>query len=169
MDLRLNLLLHQGKRIVKTARTLKMINQAAQAGFKPLVKEVVPSDKIKSKFKLIQSKVTGKVELTSDFRSDYSGSSMEDYLGEPRSNYETVIDWTYYYPHSFPSPFAAYLLPADIYVGEEVFLEDLIEDVVGDSWNQGDTFRMKSCMATWNGKELVLNLPQRRGGPTMVG
>ena len=64
-----------------------------------------------------------------------------------------VLDFTFYYPYSFPSPFAAYLIPRDIKIGEKVFLEDLIEDYIGASWNQGDTYRLESCEAVWNGKD----------------
>jgi len=51
---------------------------------------------------------------------------------------------------------AAYLIPKDIQIGERVFIEDLIEDYVGASWNQGDTFRLESCDAIWNGKDLEI-------------
>lgn len=162
-----------GVRIVKTARTLKMINEAAKVGFLPLIKKVEPSEHIRTKFKLIQSKVTGEVELITDYRSDYRTNPLLDFFDlpekEPRTNFETVIDWTYYYPYSFPSPFAAYLLPGDIAIGEEVLLEDLIEDYVGDRWNQGDAFRLKSCRAVWDGKDLQLKLGSGNEGFTMIG
>jgi len=37
-----------------------------------------------------------------------------------------------------------------------VILEDLIEDIVGSSWKQGDTYRLASCKAVWDGKDLSL-------------
>jgi len=47
---------------------------------------------------------------------------------------EKVIDWTYYYPHNFTSPFAAYLgFTQNIKIGERVFIENLIEDYVSAS------------------------------------
>ena len=70
--------------------------------------------------------------------------------------YEKVIDWTFYYPHQFPSPYAAYLIPDDIEIGEWVYLEDLIEDFVGASWNQGDKYRLESSEAMWNGKDFEI-------------
>jgi hypothetical protein len=132
-------------RTIKTARDKASINSAAQAGFFPLVKRVVPSPEISSKFAVIQNRRTGEIEVSGDYR----------WIGD-REGQEVVIDFTRYYPHSFPSPFAAYLIPPDLVVGERVFLEDLIEDVVGSSWIQGDTYRLKSCFAIWNGKDFRL-------------
>ena len=67
-----------------------------------------------------------------------------------------TIKWTRYYPYHFPSTFAAYLIPADIEIGERVLLEDLIEDRIGQTWNQGDTYRLDSCEAVWDGSDLKL-------------
>jgi hypothetical protein len=130
----------QGLRVIKTARDEDSINKAALNGFMPLLKKVEPSKKIRSKYCVIQNKTTGEIEVIGDYRMDY------------RSNeHKTVIDWTTYYPYSFPSPFAAYLIPGDITIGERVFIEDLIEDYIGESWNQGDTYRLEGCEAIWTG------------------
>lgn len=128
-------------RAIKTARSEKMINKAAKEGYWPLVKKVEPSKKIKTKYCIIQDEKTGEIEVLTDFR----GGAL---LGE-----KAVIDWTFYYPYKFPSPYAAYLIPKDLAVGERVLIEDLIEDYVGSEWNQGDTFRLDSCEAIWNGKD----------------
>jgi len=44
-------------RVIKTARTLEGINQAAKNGFEPLVKKVEPSDKIYTKYCVYQNLV----------------------------------------------------------------------------------------------------------------
>ncbi len=129
-------------RVIKTARDEKSINQAVAEGFFPLLKQVVPSSKIRSKYAVLQNPETGAIQVTGDLR-----------VRNRESGYETVIDFTFFYPHHFPSPFAAYLIPSDLKVGERVYLEDLIEDLVGSSWNQGDTYRLPSCKAIWNGKD----------------
>jgi hypothetical protein len=128
--------------VIRTARTEKEINQAARNGFYPLVKRVSPSPEIRSKYAVYQNPESGEVQVVGDYRSAGEGNE--------------VIGFTYYYPHSFPSPFAAYLIPPDIKVGEVVILEDLIEDVVSGRWNQGDVFRLASCRATWNGNDFIL-------------
>lgn len=135
-----------GLRVIKTARDKDSINRAAKKGLRPLIRKVEPSAEIRSKYSVIQNKITGEIEIIGDYRieSDYN------------KKFETVIEWTYYYPHTFKSPFAAYLIPKDIKISERVFIEDLIEDFVGASWNQGDTYRLESCEAIWNGSELEI-------------
>jgi hypothetical protein len=138
----------QTLRVIKTARDKNSINRAAKNGLKPLIKRVEPFDKIRSKYSIVQNKKTGEIEIVGDYR----GGIHSDNNGE----FITVIDWTFYYPHSFKSPFAAYLIPKDIVIGERVFIEDLIEDYIGARWNQGDTYRLESCEAIWNGTDLEI-------------
>ena len=133
-------------RIIKTARDEESINIAAKNGFYPVVKKVEKSDEIRSKYAVLQNKKTGEIKVWGDYRSSY----LDIVDG---SDYKMIIDFTYYYPYEFKSPFAAYLIPPDIKVGERVFLEDLIEDYLGANWNQGDTYRLESCEAVWNGKD----------------
>lgn len=130
-------------RVIRTARDKESINNAARVGFCPLIKKVEKSDEIRSKYAVLQNKETGEIEVLTDFRSGF----IEE------NDYEMVIDFTFYYPHNFPSPFAAYLVPRDIKIGERVFIDDLIEDYVGARWNQGDKIRLNSCEAVWNGKD----------------
>ena len=138
----------QRLRVIKTARDMKSINKAAKSGLKPLLKKLRPSNKIRSKYSVIQNKITGEIEINGDFRYDFDTDDNGEFV--------TVIDWTFYYPHNFKSPFAAYLIPKNILVGERVYIEDLIEDYIGASWNQGDTYRLESCEAIWNGKDLEI-------------
>jgi len=130
-------------RVIQTARNEKDINDAVKKGFRPLVKKVIPSNEIRSKYAVFQNKNTGEIVVSGDYRSDYS------YWDE----YETVIDWSFYYPNQFESPYAAYLIPKDIEIGEKVFLEDIIEDIVAGSWNQGNAWRLEYSEAIWNGED----------------
>jgi hypothetical protein len=148
-------------RVIKTARTERAINEAVNEGFYPLVKRLEPSAEIRSKFAVFQEKQTGKIKVVGDLRVD-----LEEF-GD--GDYERVIGFHFYYPHHFESPFAAYLIPKDIRMGERVLLEDLIEDYVGGRWNQGDVFRLDKCEAIWNGKELELQIPFDNGEPDMIG
>ena len=150
-----------GLRTIKTARDKDSINKAANHGFKPLLKKVEPSSKIRSKYSVVQNKKTGEIEIIGDFRGRFLSDKSEEFV--------TVIDWTYYYPHNFNSPFAAYLIPDDIVVGERVFIEDLIEDYIGASWNQGDTYRLESCEAIWNGKDLEIQYDPRTTRSDFIG
>ncbi|MES3017496.1 MAG: hypothetical protein V4721_06950 [Bacteroidota bacterium] len=89
---------------------------------------------------MIRHADTGEIEISADFRFD----SMSF-----REKGKQVIDFAYFYPYHFENPYAAYLIPSDLQEEEEVFLEDLIEDVVGSSWNQGDTYRLQGSIAVW--------------------
>ena len=150
-----------GLRVIKTARDKDSINQAAKSGLKPLLKKVDPSEKIRSKYSVVQNKKTGEIEIVVDYR--------DDFISDDNSEFETAIDWTFYYPHSFKSPFAAYLIAKDIKIGERVFIEDLIEAFIGASWNQGDTYRLESCEAIWNGKDLEIQYDPRTNSSDFIG
>ena len=149
---------HESIRRIKTARTEKSINEAARAGFRPLLKLVKPSHEIKSKFRVCQNKNTGEISIQGDYRWN-----PED------PEWEVVIDWTFFYPHPWPSPFAAYLIPPDLKIDEVVILDDLIEDIVWTSWNQGDVFRLKSGRARWTGKDFVIDYDRERWLSRIVG
>jgi hypothetical protein len=145
-----------GLRIIRTARSKDAINRAIRNGYTPIIKKVEPSPKINSKFSIIRNKETGEIDVISDFR--LAGNQ----------EYDIVLDWTFYYPHHFKSPFAAYLIPNDLQIGERVYIKDLIEDIVGDSWNQGDTYRMTGSEAVWDGNELIIEFNSQKGF-TIVG
>ena len=51
-------------------------------------------------------------------------------------------------------------MPKDIHVGEKVYLEDLIEDIIGSSWNQGDTYRLDGSEAIWNGSDFEIQFKE---------
>jgi hypothetical protein len=164
----------QGLRVIKTARDKDRINEAVKNGFRPLIKKVKPSSKIRSKYAVVQNTNTGEIEVIGDYRSKlYSDNLVPNRLSrifpEIKIDYEIVIDWTFYYPNNFKSPFAAYLIPKDIQIGERVLLEDLIEDYVGGRWNQGDTYRLGSCEAIWNGKDLEIQYDPRVNRSDFVG
>jgi hypothetical protein len=145
-------------RVIKTARTQAAINKAAKAGFRPLLRLVKPSKEIRSKFCVWQNQITGEIAVVGDFRGGHFDESWKQ-----------VIDWTDYYPHSFPEPFAAYLIPPDIQLGERVLVKDLIEDFIGMSWNQGDNFRLESCEAVWDGSDLKIQYKPSRDRRVAIG
>lgn len=145
-------------RVIQTARTKKAINQGVEAGFRPLVKPVEASPDIHSKFCVWQHCETGKIQVVSDYmRGDFNDA------------WKQVIDWTDYYPHSFPEPFAAYLIPPDIQPGECVWVKDLIEDFIRLIGNCGDHYRLESWEAVWDGKDLVIQYAPSKHLFYMVG
>ena len=148
-------------RVIKTARNEKDINEAVRQGFRPIVKLLKASRKIRSKFCVYQNRKTGEILEVGDYRVAISF--------EHQSEYELVVPWTYHYPYHFESPYAAYLIPSDIQKGERVFIEDLIEDFIGQHWNQGDTYRLECCEAIWNGTKLVIQFNPNRDTSHLIG
>lgn len=150
--------LKEGLRVIKTARTEAAINKAALAGFRPLLKPVKPSKQIRSKLSVWQNGMTGEIRVIHDFRD-----------GTPGEDWNKVIEWTYYYPHLFPQPFAAYLIPPDIQPGERVLVKDLIQDFIGLSFGQGQNYRLKSCEAVWDGSDLKILYKRSRDLHVAIG
>ena len=161
--------------VIKTARDIESINNACREGYYPLIKPVKPLEMIKTKFSVIQNKKTGEVEMIKDYRSGlrnrvaYFIDDLDDDSNLENSDFKTVIDWTYYYPYQFNLPFAAYLIPKDLKKGKRVFIEDLIEDYIGHAWNQGDTYRLESCEAIWNGNDLEIQYDPRENISEFIG
>ena len=133
-------------RTIKTLRTKKEIDDAVKAGQKLLKQKVKPSKEIRVTDLHIRDKQTGEIII-----KPYNYHAIpNDY-----DRYEIVKERTYY-PYDFPSKEAAYLLPDDLKAGERVILEDLIEDIVGESHAWG-TYRLDSAEAVWNGEKFEVD------------
>ena len=144
--------------VIKTARDIDSINDAASKGFWPLIKKVEKSDLIESKYRIDQDRETGHILCDGDYRSGYNSDK-----------YKLVIDWTYYYPHNFKSPYAAYLIPKSLIKGQRVFIEDLIDDFVGGTWNQGNVYRLECCEAIWDGENLCIQYDPNEHCSSIIG
>jgi len=79
--------------------------------------------------------------------------------------WQEVSDWFWTVP-DLPFPLGAYLIPPDLAEDEEVFVEDVLEDIFDEFWNQGNADRRAQSRATWTGGDLVFPPPE---GPTMMG
>lgn len=123
--------------IVHTARTVHAINAAAKEGYWPLLRAVEPSRRIRQKL-LVSQNSDGSIDVAGDFRAQPGAAAY------------------WYNPYHSPLPFAAYLIPPDLRPGVQVYLSDLIEDLEGESWNQGDKYRRRSAYAVWDGTDLII-------------
>ena len=144
-------------RIIKTARSAEAINLAAKEGFRPLVKPVKPSSAIHNCISVYQHRETGEVEVSGDIRCG------------PGKEYDQVLPFRPFYPYSFPAPFAAYLLPADLTDGECVWLEDIIEDIVAVYGNQGWCPRLEACEAIWKDGDFIIQFNPDKDAPRLIG
>jgi hypothetical protein len=137
-------------RIIETARNKDSINEAAKNGFRLIIKKVEASSLIRSKYSVVQHKKTREIEVIKEFQDRLDFDANPDY--------KTIIDWTFYYPYNFESPYAAYLIPPDVKKGQRVMVEDVIEDIVEYISAEGIGHRLQKCEAIWNGKDLILQL-----------
>lgn len=142
------------RRIIKTARSKDEINAAARQGYWPVVAAVQQNPQISSWVAVYQDPETGQIETTGDHRYHPSGVRVVNVR---------------YYPHQFLCPYAAYLVPEDLPVGEEVWLEDVIEDIVGIWGNQGHTYRLQSAPARWDGTRFEILFDPARDAPRWIG
>ena len=133
-------------RKIKTIRGQKNIDKAIANGINLIIKNVEPFSTVEGKYCIVKNKKSGKKFKIYDFR-DQRGYSED---------FEIVQDWTYKYKkHQFPHE-AAYVIPKDIKDGEIVFVEDLIENLLSYSYNQGGSDRLKSCKALWKNNDLKI-------------
>jgi hypothetical protein len=144
-------------RVIRTARTVSAINDAAKVGFRPLVKPVKPSPKIRHHVAVFQHRDTGKIEAT------HGGGHWQQ-----REGYDEVLEFRRYYPYSFPEPFAAYLLPPNLDEGERVWLEDIIEDIVA-AFTPWGTERLTSGEAIWTLGEFKIQFDPQENATMIVG
>lgn len=126
--------------VIQTARSIEEINTGINNGYQVLIRDVIPSSEIKITYSLERDLNTGEYGLLLD----------PDEINTSKDGTERVLEKISYYPYYFPYPFAAYLLPNDLAIGDKVLLEDLIEDIA-DIDSKMHTLRLESAEATWNG------------------
>jgi hypothetical protein len=140
---------------IRTVRNLEDIERARRMGFWPDVRLVRYKDKeITQKFALYQNSVTGEIKRIGDYRSTMSSSMDKDLA---KGQWQEVIPFTHYYSGYQEEPIAAYLIPKELADGADVFVPDPIEDMVGATWNQGDSYRANNLTGKVMGKKVVLN------------
>jgi hypothetical protein len=133
-------------RIICTARTMDAINEAVALGSQIVLKACDPSPPFETTVSIFRHKKLGTYRYDLDPREAYR-------------NPESYHQWEHilaldYYPPQFKNAFAAYLVPSDIAYGERVWLDDLIEDLLGAQSGQGlGRYRLRQAYARWNGED----------------
>ena len=138
-------------KVIKTARTVEAINKSASEGYFPLIMEVGDLSLFRSKCLFSQNLKTGEITaIASDFRS-FGGFMKEEDDNVKHFRFDKPT-----YKYDYDLPFAAYIIPHDLKIGEIVFLEDIIEDYMDTYWNQGHATRLMHGEAEWTGKEFKI-------------
>ena len=98
---------------------------------------------------LFQNVNTGDVQIAGDYRG------LRELEESPV--WEEVMPVTFYYSNYQKNPYAAYLIPKDLPDGSEVFIPDPIIDVLGSTWNQGDSYRATNVTGRVVNKKVVID------------
>jgi hypothetical protein len=138
-----------GLREVKTARSLEALNQAVEDGLMILVAGLEPDAQITQPVFMIKNADGTFAEMLSyrDIGLMLTRSNEDERLESYRSFEQ--------YHYQFKKPWAAYLIPSDIKIGEQVFVWDVIQDRKSTRMNQGGGYtRQTQAIATWTGDDL---------------
>lgn len=145
--------------IIKTARSMIDINRSVGLGYWPDVRFVeYDEEHLRFKISIGQNHSTGRISTSGDYRFDFAKQGAEKSSnGDAVDEYFELIPFKFYYPYHRELPIAAYLIPKDLPEGTPVLVEDPIEDIVGERWNQGDAARARSVRGRIEGRKVALN------------
>ena len=136
-------------RRIRTARGAREINELASTTLRPLIVEVPRSSE--SLLTIWQHAVSGRIAFS------YSRRFAPDEVNEDRSG-EGHWREVEFQPQEQPRrcgddglPIAAYMIPSDLRIGDRVWIEDIIEDVVEVHGPGHDRYH-QSAVATWLGE-----------------
>ena len=111
----------QGLRVIKTARDMGSINKAAKSGLYPLIKEVKPSDKIRSKYSVAQHKLTGEIKILGDYR----WNDLEEYeVGRAKCR-SVAQACSFFFKRAMPSE---YIVPSNLYPRKQFILPNIMSE-----------------------------------------
>lgn len=161
-------LLHHGKEkincpIVKTARTASQIN-SNHDGYHVLIRPVYIDEHIRYKVKLTDSE---KGYSGYDYRT-YMRYDPDGFFNSQSGIPKDPTNW--WFPLKSTFPFAAYLIPEDVKIGQKVYVPDIIQNFIKSSWNQGDVFRLESGYGIWTGHDIQFDFPtQTKEATSIIG
>lgn len=136
-----------GLPVIPTVRSIEAMDMLQRAGYKLLIEETGITNKFgESKYKVFENVMTGQLAWSGDYRDARIATE----------EWRLVKDW-FFARHERLFPLAAYVLSSDIQPNTRVYLEDVIEDIPVMTWNQGNSHRLRSTEAVWDGKTMVFN------------
>lgn len=148
--------LEPSRLVIRTARTIDEMNFAAANGFKLLLRRAGSGDGVRLQLAVYQDSETGCFVSTNDVRWPPGA------LQGGNNTFSPILDYFKYTPAGPASPVAAYVVPPELSIGTEVFVEDAIEDLICDM-PQDTAERMSGWWAIWDGEDLRY-LPHPTGG-----
>ena len=144
---------------IQTMRSLEAMADAEERGFELIFGDTgIDNDFGDVKYILYRNRTTGKLYWTGDYREMVTTSAALD--KDSSAKFELIQSW-FWVRSDKPFPLAAYAVPKELPVGTRVFLDDLIEDVLEQTRNQGCEKRVNAWPATWNGKTFDVDPPYK--------
>jgi len=134
---------------IRTARNIETMIDAQKRGYILNFKEVGNEIEVGDiKFLLLQNRATGELQVTQNMRV----LGGDDFAWEIVKKFRNVR-------FDKPFPLAAYLIPKDLAVDSEVYVEDVIEDIQVPYWDKGHVSRVVSSTGWWTGKDIEFLTP----------
>ena len=144
---------HDGLRIILTAKDVDEWNIAKSLGYKLIRERSFDNARIGCFVWTMVDNATG----------DYFQSAL------PWSPHGEVFDKTFVRVAPPTPPFCAYVIPPDLTVGEVVWLDYVIQDLVHYVTPEGCQKRLNSCKATWTGERFLLSHIEPPDRPVLIG
>lgn len=142
-----------GLRVIVSAKSIDEWNTAVELGFKIAYVPSKPNPRLRCSLWVTQDHNTGEFSVVD---RPWSPTGKTCWRIEARTIPPTPI-------------FCAYVIPKDIQVGETVFIEELIEELVHYVTPEGCQKRLLSCKATWTGERFHVSHIEPPDRPVLIG
>ena len=144
----------KGLPVVRTVFTPHQLNEAIEEGYKTIVVKRELNPRLELESMILRNIHTGEyIQTTSRLQRVQYGKTIE----YPEDEWELVhIETGYARPSSQIKNWGAYVLPKEIKVGDRVYIEELIEDLVASAfWYSVSP--AADAEAIWNGECLEID------------
>ena len=112
------------------------ISRGFAMGYWPDVRIIRADPKLNSRITVGQDSLTGEVDYSHDLRHSFRGKDDNE-KEKNRPNFKELYPFISYYPFHKSEPIGAYLVPKGLKNGTRIFIDDPIENILGERWNQG--------------------------------
>lgn len=142
---------HSSLRKVRTVFSLNEVNGYASAGHGVLFERMEANPDLYSQMCIFRNKETGKFVQAESRRFMRQYGEWYEY---PEDHWDEILSVKEYArPRTLLHDWAAYVLPSDPQIGEEFYVEDLIEDVLVTEFWSNKIFAVDG-IARWDGAGL---------------
>lgn len=142
---------HQDLRRVETVFSLRKLNKYQAKGHVTLVEKIRLNEELFTRGYIFRDRETGEYI---EAESRHYATRREGFVVLPEDEFEKICPVKRYVRRrSLTTDWAAYVLPLDVQEGEELYIANLIEDVlVTEFW--GEKIYAVDGIAVWDGTQL---------------